>query len=86
MTYPVNNAVSEVGDENGKAVAWEKAFIQLVKVWALFFFLISNIHKKFVLFADIVDLISTVVTLAFYFLSEHPGKCSLMHPHLTVFK
>lgn len=38
MTYPVNNAVSEVGDENGKAVAWEKAFIQLVKVWALFFF------------------------------------------------
>ncbi|KAM7479507.1 hypothetical protein LguiA_027720 [Lonicera macranthoides] len=31
VTYPVNNAVSEVGDENGKAVAWEKAFIQLVK-------------------------------------------------------
>lgn len=32
ITYPVNNAVNEVGNENGKAVAWEKAFIQLVKV------------------------------------------------------
>ena len=32
VTYPVNNAVDEVGNENGKAVAWEKAFIQLVKV------------------------------------------------------
>ncbi|PSS21814.1 Niemann-Pick C1 protein [Actinidia chinensis var. chinensis] len=31
VTYPVNNAVDEVGIENGKAVAWEKAFIQLVK-------------------------------------------------------
>ncbi|KAA8535924.1 hypothetical protein F0562_028402 [Nyssa sinensis] len=31
VTYPVNNAVDEVGNENGKAVAWEKAFIQLVK-------------------------------------------------------
>ncbi|XAR73057.1 hypothetical protein NMG60_11019915 [Bertholletia excelsa] len=31
VTYPVNNAVDKVGDENGKAVAWEKAFIQLVK-------------------------------------------------------
>lgn len=32
VTYPVNNAINEGGDENGKAVAWEKAFIQLVKV------------------------------------------------------
>ncbi|KAM7258591.1 hypothetical protein ACFE04_014332 [Oxalis oulophora] len=31
VTYPVNNAVDETGQENGKAVAWEKAFIQLVK-------------------------------------------------------
>ncbi|XP_012067168.1 NPC intracellular cholesterol transporter 1 isoform X2 [Jatropha curcas] len=29
VTYPVNNAIDEVG--NGKAVAWEKAFIQLVE-------------------------------------------------------
>ncbi|THG03038.1 hypothetical protein TEA_026255 [Camellia sinensis var. sinensis] len=31
VTYPVNNAVDETGNENGMAVAWEKAFIQLVK-------------------------------------------------------
>jgi len=28
----VNNAIMKVGDENGKAIAWEKAFIQLAKV------------------------------------------------------
>lgn len=33
VTYPVNNAFDEGHNENGKAVAWEKAFIQLVKVW-----------------------------------------------------
>ncbi|XP_057966308.1 uncharacterized protein LOC131156550 [Malania oleifera] len=31
VTYPVNNAIDESGSENGKAVAWEKAFVQLVK-------------------------------------------------------
>ncbi|GLT94522.1 hypothetical protein SLE2022_122590 [Rubroshorea leprosula] len=31
VTYPVNNAISSEGNETGKAVAWEKAFIQLVK-------------------------------------------------------
>ncbi|CAI9112476.1 OLC1v1012932C1 [Oldenlandia corymbosa var. corymbosa] len=31
VTYPVNNAISEAGNENAKAVAWEKAFIQLAK-------------------------------------------------------
>ncbi|KAL8090154.1 uncharacterized protein LOC141697492 isoform X1 [Apium graveolens] len=31
VTYPVINAVNEVGNENEKAVAWEKAFIQLLK-------------------------------------------------------
>ncbi|GLT63217.1 hypothetical protein SLA2020_357960 [Shorea laevis] len=31
VTYPVNNAIDKAGDENSKAVAWEKAFIQLVK-------------------------------------------------------
>ncbi|CAM8904452.1 unnamed protein product [Rhodiola kirilowii] len=31
VTYPVNNAVDDDGNGNLKAVAWEKAFIQLVK-------------------------------------------------------
>ncbi|XP_034681127.1 NPC intracellular cholesterol transporter 1 [Vitis riparia] len=31
VTYPVNNAIGGAGNENGKAVAWEKAFVQLVK-------------------------------------------------------
>ncbi|KAJ7966974.1 Niemann-Pick C1 protein [Quillaja saponaria] len=31
ITYPVNNAVDKEGNETAKAVAWEKAFIQLVK-------------------------------------------------------
>lgn len=32
VTYPVNNAIENRGNETQKAVAWEKAFIQLVKV------------------------------------------------------
>ncbi|XP_019702346.1 uncharacterized protein [Elaeis guineensis] len=31
VTYPVNNEIDKTGKENGKAVAWEKAFIHLVK-------------------------------------------------------
>ncbi|PPD98412.1 hypothetical protein GOBAR_DD04540 [Gossypium barbadense] len=31
VTYPVNNAIDEAGNGNGKAVAWEKAFIKLAK-------------------------------------------------------
>ncbi|CAK9178320.1 unnamed protein product [Ilex paraguariensis] len=31
VTYPVNNAITEKSNETKKAVAWEKAFIQLVK-------------------------------------------------------
>ncbi|XP_022947380.1 Niemann-Pick C1 protein-like [Cucurbita moschata] len=31
VTYPVNNAIDDVGDENGKAIAWEKAFVKLAK-------------------------------------------------------
>ncbi|XP_054787457.1 uncharacterized protein LOC129293484 [Prosopis cineraria] len=31
ITYPVNNAIAEIGDENGKAIEWEKAFIQLAE-------------------------------------------------------
>jgi hypothetical protein len=32
ITYPVNNKVETTGQENGKSVAWERAFIKLVKV------------------------------------------------------
>ncbi|XP_047325787.1 NPC intracellular cholesterol transporter 1-like isoform X2 [Impatiens glandulifera] len=31
ITYPVINAVDDVGTENEKAIAWERAFIQLAK-------------------------------------------------------
>ncbi|OIW14788.1 hypothetical protein TanjilG_05409 [Lupinus angustifolius] len=31
VTYPVNNAIDEEGNETTNAVAWEKTFIQLVK-------------------------------------------------------
>ena len=34
VTYPVNNVVNEAGNENEKAVSWEKAFIQVLKVFA----------------------------------------------------
>nr|CAN75892.1 hypothetical protein VITISV_009389 [Vitis vinifera] len=33
VTYPVNNAIDKEGNETGKAVAWEKAFIQIVKIF-----------------------------------------------------
>ena len=32
VTYPVNNAVDEVGGGNERALAWEEAFIKLAKV------------------------------------------------------
>lgn len=32
ITYPVNNKVETTGQENGKAVAWERAYVNLVKV------------------------------------------------------
>lgn len=32
VTYPVNNAIDDAIGSNGRALAWEKAFIQLVKV------------------------------------------------------
>ncbi|OMO79971.1 Patched [Corchorus capsularis] len=38
VTYPVDNAIDEAGNGNGKAVAWEKAFIQLLKVSYLVMF------------------------------------------------
>jgi len=36
VTYPVNNAVDKEGNGTRKAVAWEKTFIQLVKVSILY--------------------------------------------------
>ncbi|RVX16076.1 Niemann-Pick C1 protein [Vitis vinifera] len=38
VTYPVNNAIDKEGNETGKAVAWEKAFIQIVKISYLVMF------------------------------------------------
>lgn len=39
ITYPVNNAVDIESNESKRAVAWEKAFIQLAKVciWPILF-------------------------------------------------
>ena len=34
----MNNAINKEGNESGRAVAWEKAFIQLAKVYLLFCF------------------------------------------------
>ncbi|KAJ0969094.1 hypothetical protein J5N97_021971 [Dioscorea zingiberensis] len=31
ITYPVNNEIDETANANGKAVAWERAFIRLIK-------------------------------------------------------
>lgn len=34
LTYPVNNAMDDSTNENRMALAWEKAFIQLAKVFS----------------------------------------------------
>ncbi|KAK7299788.1 hypothetical protein RJT34_10616 [Clitoria ternatea] len=47
ITYPVNNAITKVGDENGKAIAWEKAFIQLAKEELLPMVQASNLTLSF---------------------------------------
>ncbi|XP_047170298.1 LOW QUALITY PROTEIN: NPC intracellular cholesterol transporter 1 [Vigna umbellata] len=47
ITYPVNNAITKVGDENGKAIAWEKAFIQLAKEELLPMVQSSNLTLSF---------------------------------------
>ncbi|PPR81579.1 hypothetical protein GOBAR_AA39135 [Gossypium barbadense] len=39
VTYPVNNALDKEGNETQKAVAWEKAFVQLAKI--------SEFHMQF---------------------------------------
>ncbi|RLM75678.1 hypothetical protein C2845_PM15G17730 [Panicum miliaceum] len=47
ITYPVNNKVETTGQENGKAVAWEKAFISLVKEEILPMVLAQNLTLSF---------------------------------------
>ncbi|CAL0307290.1 unnamed protein product [Lupinus luteus] len=47
ITYPVNNAITKVGDENGKAIAWEKAFIRLAKEELLPMVQSSNLTLSF---------------------------------------
>ncbi|XP_050366394.1 uncharacterized protein LOC126784899 isoform X2 [Argentina anserina] len=47
VTYPVNNAIDDVGNENGKALAWEKAFIQLAKEELLPMVLSQNLTLSF---------------------------------------
>ncbi|KAK9271226.1 hypothetical protein L1049_026816 [Liquidambar formosana] len=47
VTYPVNNAIDKEGNETGKAVAWEKAFIQLVKDELLLMVQSKNVTLSF---------------------------------------
>ncbi|KAG2574016.1 hypothetical protein PVAP13_7KG294500 [Panicum virgatum] len=47
ITYPVNNKVETSGQENGKAVAWERAFISLVKEEILPMVLAQNLTLSF---------------------------------------
>lgn len=54
VTYPVDNAIDKKGNETKKAVAWEKAFIQLVKVFTLTYIL--SISGKAVMFLLVMVL------------------------------
>ncbi|KQJ84058.1 hypothetical protein BRADI_5g18407v3 [Brachypodium distachyon] len=47
ITYPVNNKVETTGQENGKAVAWERAYINLVKDEILPMVLAQNLTLSF---------------------------------------
>uniref|UniRef100_A0A0D9W889 SSD domain-containing protein n=1 Tax=Leersia perrieri TaxID=77586 RepID=A0A0D9W889_9ORYZ len=47
ITYPVNNKVETTGQENGKAVAWERAYINLVKEEILPMVLAQNLTLSF---------------------------------------
>ncbi|XP_062184386.1 uncharacterized protein LOC133888239 isoform X2 [Phragmites australis] len=47
ITYPVNNKVEITGQENGKAVAWERAFINLVKEEILPMVLAQNLTLSY---------------------------------------
>uniref|UniRef100_A0A0E0KTZ3 SSD domain-containing protein n=1 Tax=Oryza punctata TaxID=4537 RepID=A0A0E0KTZ3_ORYPU len=47
ITYPVNNKVETTGQENGKAVAWERAYVNLVKEEILPMVLAQNLTLSF---------------------------------------
>ncbi|XP_057987143.1 uncharacterized protein LOC110660977 isoform X3 [Hevea brasiliensis] len=47
VTYPVNNAIDKEGNKTDKAVAWEKAFIQLVKEELLQMVQLKNLTLSF---------------------------------------
>ncbi|KAL5215204.1 hypothetical protein ABZP36_004356 [Zizania latifolia] len=47
ITYPVNNNVETTGQENGKAVAWERAYVNLVKEEILPMVLAQNLTLSF---------------------------------------
>ncbi|KAF3434864.1 hypothetical protein FNV43_RR21951 [Rhamnella rubrinervis] len=47
VTYPVNNAVDEGGNENGRALVWEKDFIKLAKEELLPMVQSSNLTLSF---------------------------------------
>ncbi|VAH50462.1 unnamed protein product [Triticum turgidum subsp. durum] len=47
ITYPVNNKVETTGQENGKAMAWERAYINLVKEEILPMVLAQNLTLSF---------------------------------------
>ncbi|EEE61504.1 hypothetical protein OsJ_15793 [Oryza sativa Japonica Group] len=47
ITYPVNNKVETTGQENGKAVAWERAYVNLVKEEILPMVLAHNLTMSF---------------------------------------
>uniref|UniRef100_A0A0E0DH78 SSD domain-containing protein n=1 Tax=Oryza meridionalis TaxID=40149 RepID=A0A0E0DH78_9ORYZ len=47
ITYPVNNKVETTGQENGKAVAWERAYVNLVKEEILPMVLAHNLTVSF---------------------------------------
>ncbi|XP_006652645.2 NPC intracellular cholesterol transporter 1-like [Oryza brachyantha] len=47
ITYPVNNKVETTGQENGKAIAWERAYVNLVKEEILPMVLAQNLTLSF---------------------------------------
>lgn len=69
VTYPVNNVIDKEGNETDKAVAWEKAFIQLVKVCSLFHFseclcnslLFSSSRQKLYLIVQLEQLLQLCI-------------------------
>ncbi|EOX97437.1 hypothetical protein QUC31_015707 [Theobroma cacao] len=92
VTYPVNNAIDEAGNGNGKAVAWEKAFIQLVKEELLPMVQSRNLTLSFSSESSIeeelkrestADIVTIVVSylVMFVYISVTLGDA----PHLSTF-